>query len=178
MKKTLSVLLALFLVTSLAACGSGQSSQTADSATATEVPMGENFEFEGISVTLPVGFHMDDTQSITMAVSDNYPTETDNITFNKTNADNIDAYDAGAIDVAYTSAIEGYGGITDFEKTQIAGTDAIVMKFLANVTNVDMHITQALLFYEDRTVVVTFTDITGNYTDAFAKSLESIQQVQ
>ena len=190
-KKLLALLLAMTLVLSLASCsGTGKTGDESDPPTkaspeeayesdsSTEILLEETYEFEGISIELPATFHMDDSQGVTIAVPSNYPTETDNITFTKTNADNIDAYDVGAIDVAYTSAIEGYNGITDFEKREIAGTDAIYLTFLANVTNIDMHITQVLLFFEDRTIAVTFTDVTGNYTDAFTRSLESIKKVQ
>ena len=62
-----------------------------------------------------------------------------------------------------------------FERTTVAGFEAIRYQVKTVLSGVEMHQEMLILFLEGKQVNVTFTKVTGKYDDAFAAVAASIQ---
>ncbi len=187
MKKLLTLIAALAVAASLCACGgmgivgSDNNSQNDSSSSITDTSTnsvknsdGEEYTYDHIKLVLPEGFTVDDNSSVPIAYGPNYPTETDNITFSKSGADNIDNYSKDVIETQYKQLINGFEEIDDFKKIKIDGKDTIKISYDISMSGVDMEQTQYFIFGDSFTNIVTFTDVTGNYDDAFEDCVKTI----
>lgn len=134
-----------------------------------------DFKFDKISVVLPSGFKITADGGSVAALNENYPTESDNITFTSGLADSVENYSREKLDAKYQQTIAGFQGSTFFEKKQQDGFDIVIYKFDVDHKGVQMKTTQCVVFCADRINVVTFTSVSGKYDEAFQACLESLK---
>ena len=137
-------------------------------------PQGETFTYDHMTIVVPEGFTVDESGSFPILYPPTYPDETDNINITMAGADNIDNYTQDVLESYYSSAISGFGGITDFEKTTVDGVDALRCSYQVTTSGVTMTGTQYYVFGEDYTDIITFTSVTGAYDTAFEQCAASI----
>lgn len=135
------------------------------------------YEYGGISLVLPENFTIDEsTDSLAIAYPPTYPDETDNINFTKTN-ESISVYSKENIDKTMKTIFDDYEGCKNYKTYKIDGCDAVTYDHTINVGGAEVKQRQVAVF-ADNTVIVTFTDMTGNYTDVFQEVIDSIKVVK
>lgn len=133
------------------------------------------YTFEHLTLTLPDGFILDDSGSIPVAVPADYPKRADNITFVKAGADSIDNYTQESLEEAYRALLSGFIRSTGFETTKIDGVDAVKYAYEISTAGILQRQTQYILFGDTFCHSVTFTSVSGDFDEAFAKAAESIR---
>ncbi len=190
MKKVLTLIAALAVAASLCSCGfvtqnnpaqsdipASGSSDSADTNTdskKTQNPAGEEYTYDHITLTLPEGFTVDESSAIPIAYGPDYPNKTDNITFSKSAADDINNYTKSVIEAQYKQLLQGFEEIDSFDKIKIDGKDAIEIEYEMSVNGIDIDQTQYYIFGDTFIDIVTFTDVTDTYDDAFEDCANSI----
>ena len=109
------------------------------------------------------------------AISKNYPLVTDNITFVKSDRDNIDNYSKETFENYYKNAVSGFKGIDSFERIEIDGVPSIRLEFKMTMSGVNMSQTQIMIFYKKASYVVTFTVLNSQYHEIFEEVIKSIK---
>lgn len=165
MKKAFAAVLILAIIVSFAACGTNNQNNLADKNT---------YEYEGIIVAMPDDFSVNEDNSSVIARPDSYPDKTDNIAFTRAGKDSAANYDKEILEKSYKSSLSGFTGISRFEKGSVDGNDSIVITYGIKYDDIQMIQTQAIVFLKDKSVVITYTSVSGNYDDEFDFSIENL----
>lgn len=158
-KKLAALALAVWMVLCLAACGGGSS---------------DKYEYQGVLLSLPEGFTVDDSSATLVAYPKEYPEKTDNIVFTYSGADAASGYSQEILDAYYSTLMEDFQS-GSFQKTTINGKDAIQYSYGMSMQGVPMEQTQVMVFLSDKTVIITFTSVSGDYDSAFSSAIKSIE---
>ena len=135
----------------------------------------KSYDFEGVKIPLPKGFSVERSAGVYIAYGPDYPDNTDNITFVKTIADDINNYTEEALKESYASVNIKVDSFDKFERWNIDGNPALYIEFGYTYAGIKMKLKQLNIFLEDRTVTISYTDISGEYTSAFDESIKGIQ---
>lgn len=199
MKKILALLLALICIFAMFGCApkdnktedeskkqteKQEPSTEAPTEEPTEAPTKEDentdnadskvFTFDKLSITLPEGFQAEKMEGLAMAVSDKYPTVADNINFMQLPADKIEDFDPKLFAETYEENFENVKNFTASD-IEIDGVPTYKFSFDSSSAGVNMKITQLLIFTEDSTYTLTFTNISEDYAKAFEDCIKSIK---
>ncbi len=178
--KKLSLLLVLVLVFScFVACG-GET--TTDSSTPTPIPTPEitpypnstKYTYEGINFFFPEGYTKQETGSTVLVCNPEYPTYGDNITLTKTGKDSINNQLESVYESQYEKTFSSFSGFSTFEKTKLKGVDTLVLKYSFAYNSISMKQTQYVIFLDDASVIVTLTDVSGNYNQEFEHIINTV----
>ena len=143
---------------------------------AKNAPAGENrFTFSGISLILPDGFEVSNEANAVMAYAKEGPDVGDVVNFIRGEAIDASAYSKELLDATLSQSVPGYGGMKRYETGQAAGADKVLMGYDVDRGGTVFHITQVMLFFADRSLALTYTDVSGKYAKDFEKSIESIR---
>lgn len=165
MKKVLTVVLILVIIASLSACANSRESS----------PESKNtYEFEGVIVTMPDDFSVVKDETSTIARPDSYPEKTDNITFIKAGKDSSDNYDKESLEENYKSALSGFTGISRFERGNVGGNDSFVITYGMQYDEFQMIQSSVFIFFDDKSVIITYASVSGSYDDEFEFSIENL----
>ena len=138
------------------------------------------YEYEGIIVAMPDDFHVSKDDSTVKAYPDSYPEVSDNITFSCGGKDYASNYDKKAIEDLYKTneLIQQSGltfsGITRYETGKIGNHDLIIVTYGVQYGTLQMMQSQAWVFLDTKTPVVTYTSSSGTYDDDFEFSIKNI----
>ena len=132
-------------------------------------------KFGNLRFELPEGFEMTEQSGVKVAISENYPLVTDNITFVKSGKDSIDNYSKEIFNNYYKNTVAGFKGIDSFERIEIDGVPSIRLEFRMTMSGVNMSQTQIMIFYRKASYVVTFTVLNSQYHDIFDEVIKSIK---
>ena len=158
-KKLAALALAVWMVLCLAACGGSAS---------------DKYEYQGVLLSLPEGFTVDDSSSNLVACPPEYPEKTDNIVFAYSGADAADSYTQEILDAYYSTLMDDFQS-KSFQKTTIGGKDVIKYSYDMSMNGVAMEQTQVMVFFSDKTVIISFTSVSGDYDSAFSDAINSIE---
>ena len=146
---------------------------------AENAPEGENrFTFSGISMILPEGFEVSNAPDAVMAYAKDGPERGDVINFVRGDAIDASIYTKELMDESLKQNLSGYTGMKRYESGTVGDTDSILMGYDIATDGITFHITQVLLFYPDRSLSLTFNDVSGKYAQDFEKSIKSIKKEQ
>ncbi len=180
MKKFFAVFLVLTAV-SFTACSVSTNLGATDTSVITEENKKANtldgkntYEYEGVTVCLPEEFKVDESGSSIIARPDSYPDKTDNIAFSKAGKDSAANYSKKSIEKNYKSIMSGFTGISRYEKSNLHGNDVIIITYGVKYDDAQMIQTQALVFLEEKSVVITYTSVSGSYDDEFEFSVDNL----
>lgn len=134
------------------------------------------FNFNGVSVELPEGFHFTDgkTEQYAMAVPADYPTHTDNISF-VTGADQSAAFTEEILKPAFEQLL---GELKDFNlsKSKLDGVEYALVTYKCEVNGVKMDQTLYTFFFTDKSVTITFSVINNSENKAaLEEAIKSIR---
>ena len=152
------------------------------------------FIYEGVSVQLPEGFKVDDSDGPSaVAYFDNgfgsgfdmyygvysniSPEKSDNISFTKTN-ESIALYSKDNINKTMKTIFDDYKGCKNYKQYKINDFDAVYYEQTLKINNADEKQTCLAIFEEKKTVLITFISVTGTYDEFFKKSVESVKVVE
>ncbi|MBO4229654.1 MAG: hypothetical protein J5938_04825 [Clostridia bacterium] len=126
---------------------------------------------EEIEITLPAGWQLMDVNGTKTAVAPTYPDPSDNIAFTF-GTDDPNAM-SEALLVAVIEAIYGQGSVSDFQlvRDMDQGATRVVVSYILLDT---YRQTLCNYYYNGKSATVTFTDVSGRYTDVFETVRESI----
>ncbi len=147
---------------------------SSDSSESTGVSSGDTYEYGGVSIDIPTGFEVDDSDSsIVMIYPDTYPEETDNINLTKTN-ESIALYSEDNINKTMKSIFDDYQGCRNYTQYKIEGCDAVSYDHTITVNGTEITQKQVTVF-ADSTVVITFTYVSDKYEADFQKVIDNIR---
>lgn len=137
----------------------------------------EAYEFGGISIVLPKNFKIEENnEDSIVAYPKTYPNETDSISLNKSK-ESIDSYSEENVNKNMKTLNTEYEGCKNYKKFTVDGCDAVRYDHTITVGGITVEQEQVAVF-ADETVVVTFTNVSGNYLDDGLDSLDSIKVVK
>ncbi|MBR0231573.1 MAG: hypothetical protein IJQ53_05045 [Clostridia bacterium] len=133
------------------------------------------FNFNGVSVELPEGFHLTDgsTEQNALAVPADYPAHTDNISF-VTGADQSAAFTEEIMKPAFEQLL---GELKDFNlsKSKLDGVEYALVTYKCEVNGVKMDQTLYTFFFTDKSVTITFSVINDSENRAVLdKAIETL----
>ena len=136
----------------------------------------ERYVYEGVSLILPEGFSVDSMQGTTLAVYEDYPLHSDNISF--VLASEYDVYDAFTERALYESFKQSYD-IENFkyERSESADYKLVKAEYDILYNGVSMHQKNCTFFF-GKAVSITFTSVSGEFDAAFEQTLQSVQIVK
>lgn len=135
------------------------------------------YEYGGISIVMPEGFIIDESAGdIIMAYPETYPMETDNINLTKTN-ESINIYSEENINKTMKTLFDNYEGCKNYKQYTIGNCQVVRYEHTITVGGTPVEQKQVAVF-GDETVVISFTNVSGNYVDAFEKTIDSIKIVK
>lgn len=175
LKKITVVLLFALLLSVLAACGTDPADGTDTSAVPTERE--NRYVFRGVSLVLPGNYVVEETSYGTIAYAVEEKDRSDNIHFSVSEADSVSGYTRESIEKVYDGIADGYEGIEYYEQKEIDGVDVLVYRYHLKAERLRVEQTQVIVFFPDRSVVLTFTGATGAYSSAFERAVQSIRIV-
>ncbi len=136
-----------------------------------------SYEYGGISIVLPEGFIIDESAGdLVLSYPETYPMESDNINLYKTN-ESINIYSEDNINKTMKTLFDNYGGCKNYKQYNIGKCQAVRYEHTITVGGVPVEQKQVVVFGDD-TVVISFTNVSGNYADAFEKTIESIKVLE
>lgn len=171
MKKVLVLLTAIVLVFVLASCNNGGA--TPDSAS-NDSKIAETYTIEGVSVPLPIDFSVDESASPVAAYHKDYPSVGDNINFIFSASETINSYTKENINKTYEDYFDNFSGVEEYEKYQINGNDVVKFSYTIKIQDAAMSQTQVICAIEKGVIAVTYTNISGDYAEAFEESIKGI----
>lgn len=195
MKKILMIIAALLLAAALVSCTGGKKPEesgteaaattaaenTAEATTAadTEADDPSVFRYEGLAITLPRGFSLTEVNGVKMAVPENYPVQTDNITFTATPASpgDIESFTAENIKAMFEQAYGEMGTVSDFssERGKLEDVDCVISDFNVRIGDTDMHQKSCSYFVGNKCVTVTFTTVSAEAAAALAEAYAGLR---
>ena len=136
----------------------------------------ERYVYEGVSLILPEGFSVQSAQGVTLAIYKDYPAHSDNISFVAAN-DSYETYTEENLKQSFTQA---FGSIENFKYENSENDDykTVTTDFDVTYNGVAMHEKACTFFFSGKSVVVTFTSVSGEFDAAFEQTLQSIQIVK
>ncbi len=135
------------------------------------------YEFGGISIVIPKNFKIEEKNEDTIvAYPKTFPNETDSLSLNKSK-ESIDSYSEENVNKNMKTLNTDYEGCKNYKKFTIDGCDAVRYDHTITVGGITVEQEQVAVF-ADETVVVTFTNVSGNYLDYGLDSLDSIKVVK
>ncbi len=183
MKKILAIFIAVCLLCCFAACSPSEEEpkEKEKENKKVEIEDGETFKYEGIKIVIPDDYEKDLADGITIFYTDSFPDKTDNITFGCENGKNsLSDYSKSNLEDEFEGA---YGAmdaaveyeITDHKETKIDGYDTVKCIIEVSVDEIEMKQTAYIILLDKKTVTITFTDISGEYTKEFKNIAETIE---
>ena len=132
------------------------------------------FTFGGLSMVLPEGFVVtESTKGMPMALCEDYPTHTDNISFTESEG-LVDYYTEEILKSSYETA---FGSVENFVYVRTDGTD-----YDTTITDMDivysgtpMHMRCCSYFFSGKVIMITFTSVSGDFDDAFAEMQQTVK---
>ena len=111
---------------------------------------------------------------MTLAVYSDYPEHSDNISFVSVASDEFSNYTKETLESTYTAL---FGSIENFtyEAKNEDGYDLVTVTFDVTYNGVPMHEKSCSYFFSGKSVTISFTSVSGEFDEAFEKSLQSIQ---
>ena len=184
--KAAALLLAAIILTAVfASCGqSGGDASDTSGAPATEpvgtseaVASGVKYSYNGITVTLPQTYMIDESASpVVLAYPPTYPTSADSIDFTyNEGAQSASFYSSETLDAYFEGLFEGYSGLTEFTIGDIDGTETLTFGYSFTSDGATVTRTQVDIFLENGTVVLSFSDASGKCASDFADIIASIK---
>ena len=130
------------------------------------------------SFYLPEEFYETEAQGVRMLVPEHYPDPSDNVSV--VGGDGNDSLFTEEkmkerIEKSYQEQVGGTVSDFTFLKDTVDGTRRVVARFSVRIGDVDMKQITCSLFSDNKYVSVTFTDVSGTYTEDFEKSLETVR---
>ncbi len=157
---------------------SADPAESSASEESTTSPLGGSYTFDHITLTLPNGFLAEESGSVTLVHHITYPDIADNITLSKAGADKAENYTKDLFDRIYAQTFQNFEGVQSFEQMKFGELDEIVMSYHITQNGVPMTQTQYLIFCPDSLDIVTFTSVSGEYDEAFAACVESMEYTE
>ena len=133
----------------------------------------ETFTFGGLSMILPTGFSVIESGGLTLAVYEDYPTHSDNISFTE-GEESIDDYTEDNLKAMYESLLESLENYR-YVRTDGADYSTIITDIDYVYSNIPMHARNCSYFFSGKIVSITFTSVTGEFDEAFAETQQTIQ---
>ena len=155
----------------------GTETETEEATTEAETEKeSERYVYEGVSLILPEGFSVQSAQGVTLAVYEDYPTHSDNISFVAAN-DSYETYTEENLKQSFTQA---FGSIENFKYENSENDDykTVTTDFDVTYNGVAKHEKACTFFFSGKCVVVTFTSVSGEFDAAFEQTLQSVQIVK
>lgn len=149
--------------------------QTQTTAQTKETVKADTYTYGRMTLTLPEGFTVNDSGTVPMAFPDDYPARTDNIAFTKAGADSIGNYTQQTLEEAYRTLVGAFVRSINFETIRIDGLDTIKYAYEISVSGSTQLQTQYIIFGDTFSYILTFTHVSGDFDDAFQKTVESIR---
>ena len=134
------------------------------------------YVFGGISIILPEGFSETEVSGMKMAVHENYPDPSDNISFSE-GTDKPSDYIEEEVKKELGAV---FGDLSDFrfETKKGDGFDIIAVSFGVSYFGREMKETIYNCFFNGRSVSVTFVSVSGQFDEAFDNAAASIKLVK
>lgn len=135
----------------------------------------ERFVFNGVSLMLPEGFHFTDgtTEQTALAVPADYPTHSDNISFN-TGADQSVIYTEEILKPAFEQIFGELKGF-NLSKSKLDGVEYALVSYDCEINGIKMNQTIYTFFFTGKSVTITFSVVNNSeYKAVFEESAKSI----
>ncbi|MBQ3692101.1 MAG: hypothetical protein II931_02115 [Clostridia bacterium] len=188
MKKILSLIAAVSVMCCLAACSkTPDEAHTAEedntAVSADESPAESKVcEFANVVFDIPGGFvGQNDSETFKNYVTENYPEVPDSISLSRS-AETLDDYSEDNLNMLMQQLNEraerniyGDEGCIDYRQYTIDGHDAVSYKSEITADDTLSVQTQVVVFFDDGAVIISFSSISGEYDEEFAKSVDSIK---
>ncbi len=143
---------------------------------------GDTCEFSNVVMDIPGGFvSQNDSETFTNYVTENYPEERDCISFSKSSEtiadyseDNLNKLMQQLNERAERNIYSDEGCI-DYKQYTIDGHNAVAYRSEITADDTFSMQTQVVVFFDDGAVIISFSSLSGEYDEAFEKSVESIR---
>lgn len=178
MKKYILIITAVLLAAALFSC-SKEEKETAEVSAETSEKQeirtqdGERFFFDGVSLILPEGFKIVEYPAYTSAVPSDYPAHTDNITF-VSSTDKAEDYTLDALKAQMEQMFDSVIDIS-VENTETDGKETVICRQTVEMNGVRMKESIRTVFFEGKSVSLTFVDVSGDHSAALEASLASVK---
>ena len=135
------------------------------------------YRFGRLSVKLPKNFEITKISGVKVALSENYPFETDNITFVKDERSYpyFSSYSETSLSSYYSRYLDGFERISEYKRIKIDNKESIIVKALININDRNAKTVQVIIFDFYSTYVLTFTIINDKYNEIFDDVIDSIK---
>ena len=184
MKKIVCIITAVLFAAALFSCSksekepaasspvTGTAQESAERETAVK-ESGDRFFFEGVSLILPEGFKTVEYPAYTIAVPSDYPSNTDNITFVSA-TDKAEDY---TLDALKAQMEEMFDSVVDIsvENTETDGKETVICRQTVEINGARIKETVCTVFFDGKSVSLTFVDGSGDYSFALEASLASVK---
>lgn len=138
----------------------------------------KEFSFHGVVMDIPADFKNATNDTNPMLVPATYPYPSDNVTF-VAGHDKVKDYTEEGVKAQLEAAFSASLGVEvedyEYEKNQVAGVDYVIITYDFTYQDVLMYQCGITFFFEDESVSITFTDVSGEYEDAFNDMIASIR---
>ena len=141
----------------------------------TDVELDADYRFSGVELTLPEGFFVVGGEGYNMARN---KLSADTLLFFETEAVPREEFGREAIGAQLARAYgEGSKGVTDYRAYEIDGHPAVLYGTVYEDEKQYDVITVCCVLFPERTVQIEFHDFSGRYSDAFARSVDTIRVI-
>ena len=167
MKKTLAIIFVLTIILGLPACKDSKLKNLEGKNT---------YEFEGIVAAIPNDFYVVEDSSPVTAYSDadNDSGLIDSVSFTLAGVDSLSNYDKDKITNLYSSNFSGFTGISRYETSKVGDNDIIIVTYGLQYEEFKTIQSQAWIFLDDKSIIITYTSMTGTYDEDFEFSIQNI----
>ena len=134
------------------------------------------YKIGALRVKIPENFVVTETEGVDIAVSEDYPSVRDNITFVKDKVSRRHLYNESDLAKLYRYNIPGFSRFSTYEEIKVDGANAIKLTYSISRGPQDIDQTQILIFHITGTYSVTFTFTENSeYHDVFEEVMNSLK---